>query len=79
MNFRSETRENMKSKFTHAQALKSIVKLCDTDSNANKIQKVRIYTIIYSQQILLHTYCVPGNCSQHWATAVNKKIHTILS
>lgn len=59
----------------NAQALKSIVKLCDTDSNANTIQKVRICTIMYSQQMLLHTYYVPGNCSQHWTTAVNKNTH----
>lgn len=63
----------MKSNFMNAQVLKSIIKLCGTDSNANTIQKVRICTIMYSQQISLHSYYVTGNCSQHWTTAVNKK------
>lgn len=54
----------MNGTFMNAQVyFKSLVKLCDAGSNANIIQKVWICTIMYSQQILLHTYYVSGNRS----------------
>lgn len=60
MTFRSEVGrgEIVNNTFMNAQVyLKSIVKLCDTDSHANIIQKGRICTIGFTANIIAHMLC----------------------